>query len=152
MLVGLLYAYLIIISVRRSLVTIMPISVFMRLSTLKAALHIALCLSVYLSVPYTRTRHSRWYCCGLIVCSESLTIMSDEKRLIRSLLREYKKVGVVGRPVFNQSDTIKVRYGLTLIQILEMDEKNQVLTTNVWSRYVSYLYHSSIRPRPRPMA
>jgi len=63
--------------------------------------------------------------------------MSDEKRLIKHLLRNYQKVGVVGRPVFNQSDTIKVNYGLSLIQILEMDEKNQVLTTNVWSRYVS---------------
>jgi len=63
--------------------------------------------------------------------------MSDEKRLIKYLLGNYQKVGVVGRPVFNQSDTIQVRYGLALIQILEMDEKNQVLTTNVWSRYVS---------------
>jgi len=63
--------------------------------------------------------------------------MSDEKRLIKYLLKSYQHVGVVGRPVFNQSDTIKVKYGLQLIQILEMDEKNQVLTTNVWSRYVS---------------
>jgi len=65
-------------------------------------------------------------------------ILSDEKRLIKHLLRSYQRVGVVGRPVYNQSDTIKVRYGLQLIQILEMDEKNQVLTTNVWSRYVSH--------------
>jgi len=71
------------------------------------------------------------------VCSDAPRIMSDEKRLIKYLLRNYEKVGVVGRPVFNQSDTIKVKYGLSLIQILEMDEKNQVLTTNVWSRYVS---------------
>jgi len=63
--------------------------------------------------------------------------MSDEKRLIKQLLSKYQEVGVVGRPVFNQSDTIQVNYGLQLIQILEMDEKNQVLTTNVWSRYVS---------------
>jgi len=65
-------------------------------------------------------------------------MMSDEKRLIKYLLGNYQEVGVVGRPVFNQSETIKVSYGLSLIQILEMDEKNQVLTTNVWSRYVSY--------------
>jgi len=63
--------------------------------------------------------------------------MSDEKRLIKRLLNRYQSVGVVGRPVFNQSETIQVNYGLSLIQILEMDEKNQVLTTNVWSRYVS---------------
>jgi len=63
--------------------------------------------------------------------------MSDEKRLIKYLLRNYEKVGVVGRPVLNQSQTIHVNYGLALIQILDLDEKNQVLTTNVWSRYVS---------------
>jgi len=67
--------------------------------------------------------------------------LSDEKRLIKYLLNHYQKVGVVGRPVYNQSDTIKVNYGLSLIQILEMDEKNQVLTTNVWSRYVSHRIH-----------
>ena len=63
--------------------------------------------------------------------------MSDEKRLIKKLLNSYETVGVVGRPVLNQSETIHVNYGLALIQILDLDEKNQVLTTNVWSRYVS---------------
>lgn len=66
--------------------------------------------------------------------------MSDEKRLIKHLLEEYEMVGVVGRPVFNTSQTISVQYGLALIQILDLDEKNQVLTTNVWSRYVSSIY------------
>lgn len=70
-------------------------------------------------------------------CLDTQRIMSDEKRLIKHLLGNYQEVGVVGRPVLNQSETIKVSYGLSLIQILEMDEKNQVLTTNVWSRYVS---------------
>jgi len=63
--------------------------------------------------------------------------MSDEKRLIKRLLHRYERAGVVGRPVLNQSQTIHVNYGLALIQILDLDEKNQVLTTNVWSRYVS---------------
>jgi len=68
--------------------------------------------------------------CGLVA------MMSDEKRLIRRLLRHYELVGVVGRPVFNQSQTVVVRYGLALVQIIDLDEKNQILTTNVWSRYV----------------
>ena len=63
--------------------------------------------------------------------------MSDEKRLIKHLLENYEKVGLVGRPVYNTSETVRVNYGLALIQILDLDEKNQVLTTNVWSRYVS---------------
>ena len=65
--------------------------------------------------------------------------MSDEKRLIKYLLDNYERVGKVGRPVHNTSQTILVRYGLALIQILDLDEKNQVLTTNCWSRYVSIL-------------
>lgn len=63
--------------------------------------------------------------------------MSDEKRLIKMLMERYEDVGVVGRPVYNASDKIDVQYGLALIQILDLDEKNQVLTTNCWSRYVS---------------
>jgi len=66
-------------------------------------------------------------------------MMSDEKRLIRRLLRHYERVGVVGRPVHNQSQTVFVKYGLALVQIIDLDEKNQILTTNVWSRYVRAL-------------
>jgi len=63
-------------------------------------------------------------------------MMSDEKRLIRRLLRNYEHVGVVGRPVHHQSQTVFVKYGMALVQIIGLDEKNQILTTNVWSRYV----------------
>jgi Neurotransmitter-gated ion-channel ligand binding domain len=63
--------------------------------------------------------------------------MSDEKRLIKQLLTNYETVGVVGRPVFNHSQTIRVKYGISLVQILDLNEKDQVLTTNVWNRYVS---------------
>lgn len=63
--------------------------------------------------------------------------MSEEKRLIKKLLHDYEKVGLIGRPVRNTSDTINVYYGLGLIQILDLDEKNQVLTTNVWNTFVS---------------
>ena len=76
----------------------------------------------------------------LIDAHDVILAMSDEKRLIKHLLEEYEMVGVVGRPVFNTSQTINVQYGLALIQILDLDEKNQVLTTNVWSRYVSNRY------------
>ena len=75
-----------------------------------------------------------------------LPAMSDEKRLITHLLQNYEKVGVVGRPVYNTSETVRVNYGLGLVQILDLDEKNQVLTTNVWCRYVSTCNHT-IFPR-----
>jgi len=73
--------------------------------------------------------------CGLWIVDRSL--MSAEKELIKELLKEYQRVGVVGRPVINTSETINVSYGIGLIQILDLDEKNQILTTNVWCRYVS---------------
>merc|ERR1719495_784034 len=36
------------------------------------------------------------------------------------------------RPVYNASHPVVVRVGITLTQIFDMDEKNQVLTTNIW--------------------
>ncbi|ESO93338.1 hypothetical protein LOTGIDRAFT_178557 [Lottia gigantea] len=61
--------------------------------------------------------------------------MSSEKMLIRTLLEEYAERGKMGRPVAQQDDTLVVSYGLSLIQILDLDEKNQVLSTNVWATY-----------------
>ncbi|XP_028257594.1 neuronal acetylcholine receptor subunit alpha-7-like isoform X2 [Parambassis ranga] len=38
------------------------------------------------------------------------------------------------RPVLNDSETLTVNFGLSLMQIMDVDEKNQVLTTNIWLR------------------
>lgn len=63
--------------------------------------------------------------------------MSLEKKLITDILSNYAKMGKMGRPVAFDNETLKVYYGLSLIQILDLDERNQVLTTNVWATYVS---------------
>jgi hypothetical protein len=39
-----------------------------------------------------------------------------------------------------QKDTMMVQYGLSLIQILDLDERNQVLKTNIWATYVSWWF------------
>ncbi|XP_022104190.1 neuronal acetylcholine receptor subunit alpha-10-like isoform X2 [Acanthaster planci] len=53
----------------------------------------------------------------------------NEQKLYEDLMRNYnKKV----RPVWNSSSIVKVSLALSVIQILEMDERNQILTTNVW--------------------
>ncbi|KAK6169108.1 hypothetical protein SNE40_020223 [Patella caerulea] len=62
-------------------------------------------------------------------------ISSKEKQLIKKLLDRYELHGKEGRPVVNTSDSITVKFGLSLIQILDVDEKNQVLKTNVWYNY-----------------
>ncbi|KAL3876916.1 hypothetical protein ACJMK2_034697 [Sinanodonta woodiana] len=61
--------------------------------------------------------------------------VSKEKILIRNLLDQYAKIGRIGRPVNNTADRITVEFGLSLIQIMDVDEKNQVLETNVWFTY-----------------
>ncbi|XP_041361554.1 acetylcholine receptor subunit alpha-like [Gigantopelta aegis] len=38
------------------------------------------------------------------------------------------------RPVGNTSDKLTVKLGMRLSQLIDMDEKNQVMTTNVWLR------------------
>ena len=70
--------------------------------------------------------------------------LSAEKVLIKHLLSNYEHVGVVGRPVVNTSETINVSYGIGLIQIIDLDEKNQILTTNVWCRYVRVSHHTNL--------
>ncbi|XP_052098173.1 neuronal acetylcholine receptor subunit alpha-2-like [Mytilus californianus] len=53
----------------------------------------------------------------------------DEQKLLEVLLKDYNPGA---RPVFNASHILLAKFGLTLIQISDMDEVNQVLTTNVW--------------------
>lgn len=55
--------------------------------------------------------------------------LSHEKRLMDSLLRHYD---ASVRPVKNSSEPVIIRLGITLTQIFDLDEKNQVLTTIVW--------------------
>ncbi|XP_049830732.1 neuronal acetylcholine receptor subunit alpha-7-like isoform X12 [Schistocerca gregaria] len=52
-----------------------------------------------------------------------------EKRLLHTLLDHYN---VLERPVANESDPLQLSFGLTLMQIIDVDEKNQILTTNAW--------------------
>ena len=63
---------------------------------------------------------------------------SDEKRLTKYLLYNYQKVGRGGRPVSNSTAPILVKFGLAMIQ-MDLDEKENVLSSSVWCRYVSYL-------------
>ena len=66
-----------------------------------------------------------------------VNIKSKEKQLVKDLLDRYEDQGKEGRPVVNTSDIIVVRFGLSLVQILDVDEMNQILKTNIWYQYVS---------------
>merc|ERR1719499_1998790 len=53
----------------------------------------------------------------------------SERRLLTDLMDHYQRLE---RPVANESLAVTVKFGLTLQQIMDVDEKNQILTTNVW--------------------
>ncbi|KAJ8680424.1 hypothetical protein QAD02_016211 [Eretmocerus hayati] len=65
------------------------------------------------------------FCLGL--CSE------DEERLVRDLFRGYNKLI---RPVQNMTDTVNVKFGLAFVQLINVNEKNQIMKSNVWLRFV----------------
>ncbi|KAH9394411.1 Acetylcholine receptor subunit beta-like 1, partial [Tyrophagus putrescentiae] len=56
-------------------------------------------------------------------CSE------DEERLVRDLFRDYNKLI---RPVKRINDTVPVQVKLSFIQLININEKSQIMTTNVW--------------------
>ena len=63
-------------------------------------------------------------------------LAKSEKELIKKLLDEYQERGISGRPVHKNTDKVMLQYGLSLVQILDLDEQNQILSTNVWTTYV----------------
>ncbi|XP_041060355.1 neuronal acetylcholine receptor subunit alpha-4-like [Carcharodon carcharias] len=52
-----------------------------------------------------------------------------EERLLKTLFTSYNKLS---RPVVNSSDAVLVHFGLSIAQLVDVDEKNQMMTTNVW--------------------
>ena len=60
---------------------------------------------------------------------------NDEKRLLRHLMKGYERDV---RPVRNASTPIVIQLSMTLTQIFDMDEKNQVLTTIIWLDQVKF--------------
>ncbi|XP_069429051.1 neuronal acetylcholine receptor subunit beta-3 [Ovis canadensis] len=57
------------------------------------------------------------------------SIAEEEDALLRHLFQDYQKWV---RPVLHSNDTIKVYFGLKISQLVDVDEKNQLMTTNVW--------------------
>ena len=60
--------------------------------------------------------------------------LNNEKRLINDLLANYQVK--FGRPVNNMSEKVMVYFGIRLIQLIDLDERNQVLVTNVHTVFV----------------
>ncbi|XP_056299947.1 neuronal acetylcholine receptor subunit alpha-7-like isoform X3 [Pseudoliparis swirei] len=52
-----------------------------------------------------------------------------QRFLLTELLRDYNPME---RPVANDSQSLTVQFSFTLMQVMDVDEKNQILTTNAW--------------------
>ncbi|XP_043915085.1 neuronal acetylcholine receptor subunit beta-3-like [Protopterus annectens] len=59
------------------------------------------------------------------------SIAETEDKLLTKLFKDYQKWV---RPVKSSNDTIEVKFGLKISQLVDVDEKNQLMTTNVWLR------------------
>ncbi|CAL1602069.1 unnamed protein product [Knipowitschia caucasica] len=58
-----------------------------------------------------------------------MSLAELEDSLLKNLFNGYQKWV---RPVHHANDTITVRFGLKISQLVDVDEKNQLMTTNVW--------------------
>lgn len=59
--------------------------------------------------------------------------LNHEKKLISDLLNSYKVR--FGRPVINRTENILVKFEVFLVQLIDLDERNQVLISNVETQY-----------------
>ncbi|EPY87809.1 cholinergic receptor, nicotinic, alpha 4 [Camelus ferus] len=69
------------------------------------------------------------------VSSHVETRAQAEERLLKKLFSGYNKWS---RPVANISDVVLVHFGLSIAQLIDVDEKNQMMTTNVWVKQLRW--------------
>ena len=75
-----------------------------------------------------------WFIITNLMCTsvEIINGASNEHRLIDNLLMDYQKYE---RPVANESLPVDLKFTLSLQQIIDLDERNQLLVTNLWLDY-----------------
>ncbi|KAL5276800.1 nAChRb1 family protein [Megaselia abdita] len=73
----------------------------------------------------------------IFVTLHSVNSSEDEERLVRDLFRGYNKLI---RPVQNMTQKVAVRFGLAFVQLINVNEKNQIMKSNVWLRLVWFDY------------
>ncbi|KRZ66892.1 Cullin-3 [Trichinella papuae] len=78
-----------------------------------------------------------------IVCVLSLLADYNEQILYDDLLRGYN---ILERPVSNCSKPLVVLLELVLFQIVDVEEKNQLIQTNIWLKFTWYDYNLKWNP------
>uniref|UniRef100_L7MMW7 ACR-16 n=2 Tax=Oesophagostomum dentatum TaxID=61180 RepID=L7MMW7_OESDE len=81
-------------------------------------------------------------CCSLLALSSFPFILASytERRLYEDLMRDYNSLE---RPVANHSKPVTVYLKVSLQQIIDVDEKNQIVYVNAWLDYTWYDYKLS---------
>lgn len=69
----------------------------------------------------------------------------DAKRLYDDLLSNYNKLV---RPVVNVTDALTVKIKLKLSQLIDVNLKNQIMTTNLWVEQVCARVYCITRIKP----
>ncbi|OQV13811.1 Acetylcholine receptor subunit beta-like 2 [Hypsibius exemplaris] len=72
-----------------------------------------------------------WQLGWIILLVQDARGNNDAKRLYDDLLAGYNRLI---RPVGNNTERLTVKMGLRLSQLIDVDEKNQIMTVNVWVR------------------
>ena len=67
-----------------------------------------------------------------ILSLQSIECSDSEKTLVRKLLRDYEPLA---RPVNDSRMPVTLTIIVTLKQIVDLDERNQILKTNIWLEY-----------------
>lgn len=88
---------------------------------------------------YSSTYISSSFCIIPVICGNP-----DAKRLYDDLLSNYNKLV---RPVVNVSDALTVKIKLKLSQLIDVNLKNQIMTTNLWVEQSWYDYKLKWEPR-----
>lgn len=57
--------------------------------------------------------------------------------LMRDLFRDYN---MDSRPVFNKSTAVNVELDVAFSQLVELDGKDQILSSKIWIRQVSFIH------------
>jgi len=61
---------------------------------------------------------------------------AEAKRLLHELMKDYNRYVL---PVPSRNQTVNVTLGLKLSQLSDIDERNQIMTTNVWLEHVNFM-------------
>ena len=73
----------------------------------------------------------------LLLTASAVLCSPEEANLYGQLLEDYEPLE---RPVANASEPVIVRMGLVLQQIVDVDEKNQVVDVNAWLKLTWHDY------------